>query len=144
MRLITILGLVLIFTAFLGLIKVVNEPLAIIYTDEGPVYLMPRQPIYSLIGFTSEGVKLRLPNGSVIDVVGVGEVPIRVGDTEITLLFDARGRFLALTTANFTISNVEISEEFSKAVLTYTVAPFVSGLAFTTASLLVSRRSRRR
>jgi len=148
MRLITILGLALIFIAFLGLIKVYSEPIAAIYTESGLVEVLPPKPsIYSILGLeVGRGVRLRLPNSTVVNIVGSGEVPLRIDSTELRILFDSRGRFLALSTegGNITISNVEVNQEFTKAVLTYTVAPFVSGLAFTTASLLISRRGGRR
>jgi len=140
-----IIGVLLILLAVYGIWRTYNEPIATLSINGELVDVLPSGTPLSIFEVGSGGgVRLRFSNGSVITVRGSGEVPIRINGEEIKLLFDSEGRFLALSTeGGVSVSGVEVSEEFSKAVLTYTVAPFVAGLMFTTASLLISRRARR-
>jgi len=144
--LLTVIGVLLIVISIYGIWRVYNEPIATLNINGEVVDVLPAETPLSMIGLgPSEGIKLRFINGSVKIVQGVGEVPISINGEEVRLLFDSDGRFLALSTeSGIAVSSAEVSEEFSKAVLTYTVSPFVAGLMFTTASLLISRRARRR
>ena len=144
--LLAVLGVLLIIISIYGIWRVYSEPVATLCINGEVVDVLPAGTPLSVIGLgPSEGVKLRFSNGSVKVIRGFGEVPVEINGEEVRFLFDSEGRFLALSTeGGVAVSSAEVSEEFSKAVLTYTVAPFVSGLAFTTASLLVSRRARRR
>ena len=141
-----IIGVLLILLAVYGIWRVYSEPIATLSISGEVVDVLPAGTPLSVIGLgPSEGIKLRFSNGSVKVIRGVGEVPVEINGEEVRFLFDSEGRFLALSTeSGVAVSSAEVSEEFSKAVLTYTVAPFVAGLMFTTASLLISRRARRR
>ncbi len=141
-----IIGVLLIIISIHGIWRVYSEPIATLSISGEVVDVLPAGTPLSVIGLgPSEGIKLRFSNGSVKVIRGVGEVPVKIDGEEIRFLFDSEGRFLALSTeSGVAVSSAEVSEEFSKAVLTYTVAPFVAGLMFTTASLLISRRARRR
>ena len=141
-----IIGVLLIIISIHGIWRVYSEPIATLSISGEVVDVLPAGTPLSVIGLgPSEGIKLRFSNGSVKVIRGVGEVPVKIDGEEIRFLFDSEGRFLALSTeSGAAVSSAEVSEEFSKAVLTYTVAPFVAGLMFTTASLLISRRARRR
>jgi len=141
-----VIGVLLIIISIHGIWRVYSEPIATLSISGEVVDVLPAGTPLSVIGLgSSEGIKLRFSNGSVKVIRGVGEVPVKINGEEIRFLFDSEGRFLALSTeSGVAVSSAEVSEEFSKAVLTYTVAPFVAGLMFTTASLLISRRARRR
>lgn len=160
--LLVVIGVLFIVFALWNAYQLSTSPIAAFYLDEAEVQVLPSGSSLSVLGIAPErGIRLKiLPKEPVevelegnaiyvdtekeITVTGAGEVPLRIGDTAITLLFDSEGRFLSLSTSSgVELSSAEVSEEFSKAVLAYTAAPFVSGLAFTLGSLAIGRRMRK-
>ncbi len=141
-----IIGLILIVFALFKAYELAHEPLAVISVGSEVVEVYPSGGALSVLGITADrGVVLRFSNGSTIKVVGHGVVPIEIGGSSISLIFDSRGKFLSLSVeGNASVGTVRSTEEFSKAVLTYTVAPFVSGFAFTLGSLMIKEVRRRR
>ena len=161
-----------LFKAFLALIGLLliaygayqayvlsNQPLAVLSVNGAEVEVLPSGNALSILSAEPvKGVRLRLTNASSIEVggrpvhaangtitvSGRGVVPVVINGEEVKLLFDSEGRFLALsTTSGYQLSGSEVSSDFSKAFLTYTVAPFVSGLAFTFGSLAIAEENRR-
>ncbi len=157
-----IIGFLLIVFAVYNAYSLSSRPLAVVSVGGGLVEVYPGSgSLLSVLSVSPpEGVRLVLSNVSVVEVggrpapvangsifvSGKGVVPVKVGGSEIDLLFDSGGRFLALSTyggAEVSGGSADASE-FSKAVLTYTLAPFVSGLAFTFGALALGRRGVRR
>jgi len=96
-----------------------------------------------LVVCSGSGVTVRLSNGSVYRVSGRGVVPFTINGTTIYFIFDSSGKFLSLSvTGNASVATIQSTEEFNRAVLTYTVVPFVAGLFFTLGSLAVSKEVR--
>ena len=157
-----VIGLLLIAFAIYNTYVLSSRPLAVVSVNGGLVEVYPGSgSLLSVLSVSSpKGVRLvlsnvsgvmvggrpaQIANGSIV-VSGRGVVPVKIGGSEIDLLFDSEGRFLALSTyggAEVSGGSVNASE-FGKAVLTYTLAPFVSGLAFTFGALAIGRRRVRR
>ena len=137
-RVFAVIGILCILFAVYEFWELMHEPLAVVSVGGMQAVVYPPSPLLSVEG--GGGVTVRLSNGSTYVVSGRGAVPFRVNSTTIYFLFDSEGRFLSLSVAgNASVGMVKSTEEFNRAVLTYTVAPFVSGLAFTLGSLAVSR-----
>ena len=155
LRLVTaFVGVMLIAYAVYSAVRISNTPIAVLSVGGATVEVLPSGGPLSVLSMEApRGVRLWVSNASEVTVNGVrygpngsiyvsgeGAVPVRINGEEIRLLFDSEGRFLALSTSGgASVSGAQVSEEFGKAVLTYTLAPFVAGLAFTFGSLAVSR-----
>ena len=146
-RLLALVGLILVLVAVYEAYVLSNQPLAVISAGKLQVSVYPSGGVLGGLDVVpSRGVVVRLSNGSTYVVKGVGRVPFRVNGAVIYFLFDDEGRFLSLSVAGNAsgVGFVRSTEEFNRAVLTYTVAPFVAGLAFTFGSLAIARSERGR
>lgn len=157
--LLTIAGVLFICYGIYQAYVLSNQPYAVLNVGGAQVEILPAGGPLSVLSMEPlTGIRLRVlnaesvvingewgPVNGTLVVEGRGEIPVVINGEEVRLLFDSEGRFLALSTSGgVSVSGAEVSEEFSKAVLTYTVAPFVSGLAFTLGSLAIAGRARRR
>lgn len=140
-RLLAVIGVLLIMFAVYEFWQLRSRPLAVVDVGGVQAEVYPQGCLLDVV--SGGGVTVRLSNGSVYHVSGRGVVPFRIGRGTIYFVFDSRGEFLSLSVAgNASVASIQSTEEFNRAVLTYTLAPFVAGLMFTLGSLAVSKEVR--